>query len=188
MYSQNLWENRDDDGAGLLTQTMAAYLDCSPSFRILICWRRRQSRTRLWCRQSRDRAAAWVSPVSALFPRFGGAFGTSGGQSRPASSADERADDDGADSAGARLTSGFCWARNRCCRRPEREQNLRFPRQKELSKRKLTGMTLMSDTPEPVSLRSRSLSGSASRESALFFKIDLERLCVSLDDSASENG
>lgn len=38
----------------------------------------------------------------------------------------------------------------------------------------------MSETPDPVSLRSLSLSGSdASRASDLFLRIDFDRLCVS---------
>lgn len=44
----------------------------------------------------------------------------------------------------------------------------------------------MSDTPDPVSLRSLSLSGSdASRASDLFLRIDLDRLCVSFDPSVN---
>lgn len=51
----------------------------------------------------------------------------------------------------------------------------------------LTGMTLMSETPDPVSLKSLSLSGSdVSRASDLFLRIDFDRLCVSFDPSAKE--
>lgn len=51
----------------------------------------------------------------------------------------------------------------------------------------LTGITLISLTPDPVSLKSLSLSGSEpKRASALFFKIDFERLCVSPEPSVSE--
>jgi hypothetical protein len=45
-------------------------------------------------------------------------------------------------------------------------------------------MTLISLTPDPVSERSLSLSGSEhNRASALFFRIDFERLCESLEPS-----
>lgn len=48
-------------------------------------------------------------------------------------------------------------------------------------------MTLMSETPDPVSLKSLSLSGSdVSRASDLFLRIDFDRLCVSFDPSAKE--
>jgi len=51
----------------------------------------------------------------------------------------------------------------------------------------LTGITLISLTPDPVSLKSLSLSGSEpKRASALFFKIDFERLCVSPEPSVSD--
>lgn len=49
--------------------------------------------------------------------------------------------------------------------------------------RLLTGTTLMSETPEPVSLSRRSLSGSVSLESDLFLRIDFDLLCVSADPS-----
>lgn len=49
---------------------------------------------------------------------------------------------------------------------------------------KLTGITLISLTPDPVSERSLSLSGSeANRASDLFLRIDFDRLCVSLEPS-----
>lgn len=45
----------------------------------------------------------------------------------------------------------------------------------------------MSETPDPVSLRSLSLSGSdASRASDLFLRIDFDRLCVSFDTSMND--
>lgn len=47
----------------------------------------------------------------------------------------------------------------------------------------LTGMTLISDIPLPVSDKSRSVSGSTSRASVLFFNIDLDLLCASLEPS-----
>jgi hypothetical protein len=49
---------------------------------------------------------------------------------------------------------------------------------------KLTGITLISLTPDPVSERSLSLSGSeTNRASDLFLRIDFDRLCVSLEPS-----
>ena len=51
----------------------------------------------------------------------------------------------------------------------------------------LTGITLISLTPDPVSLKSLSLSGSEpKRASALFFRIDFERLCVSPEPSVRD--
>lgn len=47
----------------------------------------------------------------------------------------------------------------------------------------LTGITLISDTPLPVSDKSRSLSGSTRRASVLFFNIDLDLLWASLEPS-----
>lgn len=45
----------------------------------------------------------------------------------------------------------------------------------------------MSETPEPVSLKSRSLSGSdPNRASDLFLRIDLDRLCVSFEPSVGK--
>lgn len=50
----------------------------------------------------------------------------------------------------------------------------------------LTGITLMSDTPDPVSLKSLSLSGSDDNlTSDLFFSIDFDLLCVSFVPSGN---
>lgn len=48
-------------------------------------------------------------------------------------------------------------------------------------------MTLISEIPDPVSLRSLSLSGSdPSRESDLFLRMDFDRLWLSFDSSEKE--